>query len=192
MPTFAVGIRWTSSPAKSAFTARCRIRATAQTFVRMSSRSAWRRPRPSAHEPLAEPDRRGHVGRHRDLKDGRLPGLGHAPRDRLPHARERHDLDLARRGGLHRQSRCRLGAAFSARSTSSATIRPRGRCRGSRPGRSRARARSAGPAASLHAAAVLAPRRVGRLRSRLRLENLAAGSGGDSSQAPRPPPRARR
>ena len=36
MPTLAVGWRWISSPAKSAFTARWRMSATAQTFVRMS------------------------------------------------------------------------------------------------------------------------------------------------------------
>ena len=63
------------------------------------------------------------------------------------------------------------GAAFSARSTSSATIRPSGPVpwieARSIP---RSRAQSAGQRRSLHAAAVLAPQRVGRLRSRLRLE----------------------
>ncbi len=50
-------------------------------------------------EPLAQVDGRAHVGRHRDLEGRGLPRLGHAARDRLPHARERDALRLRESGG---------------------------------------------------------------------------------------------
>ena len=100
-------------------------------------------------ELLAERERPAHVRRHGDLEDRRLPGLGQAARDRLADRRQRHDLDLARRELRQAPPRALRPARISARSTSSATIRPSGpvprSCARSMP-RSRAIRRASGEA----------------------------------------------
>ena len=116
-------------------------------------------------ELLAERERPAHVRRHGDLEDRRLPGLGQAARDRLADRRQRHDLDLARRGAAGAQPQAlRPAPSRPARRPRRRSVPP-ALCRGAARGRCRARGRSGGRAATpsrVRSAPALEPRSPAR------------------------------